>query len=92
MFSKITVLGRPGLAISTRVSASEVIVGGRIKPPIRRQTIYLLCEMIFALAYNFSNSFSQPKKKERAELGFEPRTSYNLGIKAQSKNWPTLAS
>jgi hypothetical protein len=37
--SKITVLGRPELAISRRVSASEVIVGGQIKPPIRRQTI-----------------------------------------------------
>jgi hypothetical protein len=37
--SKITVLGRPELAISSRVSASEVIVGGQIKPPIRRQTI-----------------------------------------------------
>ena len=27
--SKITVLGRPELAISTQVSASEVIVGGQ---------------------------------------------------------------
>ena len=33
--------------------------------------------MIFALACGFSNSFSQPKK-EWAELGFEPRTSYKF--------------
>jgi hypothetical protein len=64
MFSKIAVLGRLGLAISTRLSVSEVIVGGRIKPPIRRQTIYPLCQMIFALTFGFSNLFSQPKKKK----------------------------
>jgi hypothetical protein len=80
--SKITVPGRPGLAISTRVSASEVIVGGQIKPPIRRQTIYL------RLPCSFSNlHWSQIKnnKKERAELGFASRTSYNLGIKPKAR-------
>jgi hypothetical protein len=30
----------------------------------RRQTIYLLFQMIFALACGFSNSFSLPKKKK----------------------------
>jgi hypothetical protein len=50
------------------------LFGGQIKPPIRRQTIYLFCQMIFALACGFSNLhwsqliLNDNKKKERAEL------------------------
>jgi hypothetical protein len=49
--------------------------------------------MIFALACGFSNlhwlqlilNDNKRKKKERAELGFEPRTSYNLGIRPKAR-------
>jgi hypothetical protein len=51
----------------------------------RRQTIYLLFQMIFALACGFSNSFSLPKKKERAELGFATRNYIN-NPKQEPKN------
>jgi hypothetical protein len=53
MFLRLLCLGV--LIYSSRVSTSVVIVGGQIKPLIRRQTIYLLCQMIFALACDFSN-------------------------------------
>jgi hypothetical protein len=34
--------------------------------------------MIFALAFGFSISQPKKTKKERAELGFEPRTSHRF--------------
>jgi hypothetical protein len=78
MFSKITVLGRPGLAISTRFGVRGV--GG-----------HLLCQMIFALACGFPNSFSQPKKRKKG-LNWELNPGITSRNKAQSKNWLTLAS